>query len=110
MNGGEFDTTDHLGDIEGFELLLKKLRAALPQGKLLTVAIGSKAEGLKGFTATSVPKYDRYVDYWNVMSYDYSNRRDFVTGFHASNSVMETVVADLQARNFKLPKLGRLDA
>lgn len=106
VGGGGHDTTDHLGDIEGFEALLKKLRAALPAGKLLTAAIGSKEEGLKGFTATSVPKYDPYVDWWNVMSYDYTNRRDAKTGFHASNSIMEKVVADLTARNFNTSKLG----
>lgn len=86
--------------------MLKALRAALPEGKLLTVAIGSKEEGLKGFTKDMVPKYDQYVDYWNVMTYDYTNRRDNKTGFHAPNSIMETVVADLQTRGFTIPKLG----
>jgi len=59
--GAEGGTPD---DIDNFVLLLKEIRNSIGKDKILSVAGGAAAGGLK------LPEIMEYVDYINVMSYD----------------------------------------
>lgn len=80
QNGGEI-----LGYIDKFIDLLGDIRQTIGKDKELSIAVGARPVDI-GYTVRNkedVEKISSVVDYWNVMTYDYVNRRDSKIGGQA---------------------------
>ena len=73
-----------ISEIETFPLLLDAIRAEIGTEKLLTIAVPGKLVDMIAYTAATVPKIAKTVDYFHLMTYDLMNRRENVTKHHSS--------------------------
>lgn len=98
----EYPTSDAAGissspdDTDNFTLLMRDLRAALPDSALLTLATVSNARYI------NFPAILRYIDFVNIMSYDMDSAPHHHSPLHASdvcgpNSVGAALQAHLEA-------------
>jgi len=63
-----------------FVSLMKAIRA-IDSDMLLSVAVPSRAEDIPmGYTSETIPQMAKYVDWFDLMTYDMLNRRDTKTG------------------------------
>ncbi|KAL7927061.1 glycoside hydrolase family 18 protein [Trichoderma austrokoningii] len=70
-------------EIEAFVLLLRELRTALEQEKLLSIAVPALERDLMAFTNSTIPAIVDQVDFISVMTYDMMNRRDDIVKHHS---------------------------
>lgn len=70
-------------EIEAFVQLLADLRGAIGKQKILSIAVPGLERDLMAFTATTLPRIVKQVDFINVMTYDLLNRRDTVVKHHS---------------------------
>ncbi|PTB37687.1 uncharacterized protein TrAFT101_005436 [Trichoderma asperellum] len=70
-------------EIEAFVLLLRELRSALGDEKLLTIAAPALERDLMAFTNSTIPSIVDQVDFISVMTYDMMNRRDNIVKHHS---------------------------
>lgn len=75
-------------------LLLRELRSALGPEKLLSIAVPGIERDLIAFTASTVPRIVKEVDFINVMTYDLMNRRDTVVKHHSGVAVSHESVSN----------------
>ncbi|KAK2608546.1 hypothetical protein QQS21_002892 [Conoideocrella luteorostrata] len=77
---------ERVWEIEAFVLLLEDLRAAIGWDKILSIAVPGLKRDLMAFTASTIPRIIRQVDFINVMTYDLLNRRDTIVKHHSGVS------------------------
>ncbi|KAL7897117.1 glycoside hydrolase family 18 protein [Trichoderma sp. SZMC 28014] len=70
-------------EIKAFVLLLRELRSALGNEKLLSIAVPALERDLMAFTNSTIPSIVDQVDFISVMTYDMMNRRDNVVKHHS---------------------------
>ncbi|KAM0262113.1 hypothetical protein ACHAQJ_001854 [Trichoderma viride] len=70
-------------EIEAFVLLLRELRYALGNEKLLSIAVPALERDLMAFTNSTIPSIVDQVDFISVMTYDMMNRRDNIVKHHS---------------------------
>ncbi|KAF2003995.1 carbohydrate-binding module family 18 protein [Amniculicola lignicola CBS 123094] len=86
-NGADYKqvpNSSRTNEIEAFPELLKAVRTAIGEDKLLSIAVPGKEIDMIAFTPEQGPKIWPSVDYINIMTYDLMNRRDAVTAHHTS--------------------------
>ncbi|KAL7418731.1 hypothetical protein Q5752_006414 [Cryptotrichosporon argae] len=72
---------------------LAKLRTSLGDDKIISLAVPSRPEDMLAYNATTMPGYMASLDFINLMSYDFVNRRDTATGYASGISVVEEDLA-----------------
>ncbi|KAJ6782108.1 hypothetical protein PWT90_08397 [Aphanocladium album] len=70
-------------EIDAYHLLLKELRETIGRNKIISIAVPGLERDLMAFTANTVPKIVKQVDFINIMTYDLINRRDTVVQHHS---------------------------
>ncbi|KAG6178638.1 hypothetical protein E4U36_006261 [Claviceps purpurea] len=70
-------------EIGAFAQLLTDLRKAIGKQKVLSIAVPGLERDLMAFTASTVPRIVKQVDFINIMTYDLLNRRDTVVKHHS---------------------------
>lgn len=70
-------------EIEAFVLLLRELRSALGEEKILSIAVPALERDLMAFTNSTIPSIVDQVDFISVMTYDMMNRRDTIVKHHS---------------------------
>ncbi|OXV10146.1 hypothetical protein Egran_02093 [Elaphomyces granulatus] len=94
-NGADYKqipNSDKVSEIDTFPLLLKEIRKAIGDDKLLSVAVPGLKRDMIAYTAEKGPEIWPLVDFVNLMSYDLKDRRDTTTGHHTSiEGCLETV-------------------
>ncbi|RDA83370.1 hypothetical protein CP532_4732 [Ophiocordyceps camponoti-leonardi (nom. inval.)] len=70
-------------EVEAFVLLLQELRVAIGPVMTLSIAVPGMERDLMAFTASTIPRIVRVVDFVNVMTYDLMNRRDEAVAHHS---------------------------
>lgn len=78
--------SERVWEIEAFVALLTELRAALGDGKLISIAVPAVERDLMAFTSETLPRISDQVDFINVMTYDMMIRRDTVVTHHSGVS------------------------
>ncbi len=73
-------------EIEAYPLLLAEVRKAVGSEKLISAAVPGLRRDMLAFTAETVPRIMKSIDFLNVMTYDLMNRRDNVTKHHAGKT------------------------
>lgn len=105
-DGTDYGTT--AGSLDGsytelYRLLLRSIRAEMiRQGvgqKILSIAVASKPGDIQNTvnTEAQASSLSEVVDWWNVMSYDYINRRDLVSGDAAGAGVIRNAIGNYSA-------------
>lgn len=79
-------------DAEKYVQLLAEIKTAL-DGKELSISVPSRPLDRRLYTADVAQGIDSLVDWWNVMTYDYVNRRDTQTNFHSGGVVVADTLA-----------------
>ncbi|RMZ72533.1 chitinase 18-4 [Pyrenophora seminiperda CCB06] len=69
-------------EIEAYPKLMEEIRAAIGPSKLISAAVPGLPRDMMAFTNDTVPLLNKYVDFFNIMTYDLLNRRDNVTKHH----------------------------
>ncbi|KAL6712260.1 hypothetical protein ACN47E_000137 [Coniothyrium glycines] len=69
-------------EIDAYPKLLEEIRSAIGPDKLISAAVPGLPRDMLAFTAQTVPEINKYVDFFNIMTYDLMNRRDNVTKHH----------------------------
>ena len=100
-NGRPNDPTD----TPNFIAFLAELRCQAPD-KIISVAVPARTEDMLAYTAASIPQMEPSIDFWNVMTYDYINRRDTKTGYHAGGQVVDETIAAYQARKMTMSMMN----
>lgn len=70
-------------EVEGFVALLEELRLQIGQEKILSMAVPAMERDLMAFSAKTMPRITKAVDFINVMTYDMMNRRDETVQHHS---------------------------
>ncbi|KAG9378262.1 Glycoside hydrolase family 18 protein [Pyrenophora tritici-repentis] len=69
-------------EIAAYPKLLEEIRAAIGPSKLISAAVPGLPRDMMAFTHETVPIINKYVNFFNIMTYDLLNRRDNVTKHH----------------------------
>ena len=69
-------------EIEAYPKLLEEIRTAIGPSKLISAAVPGLPRDMMAFTNETVPLINKYIDFFNIMTYDLLNRRDNVTKHH----------------------------
>lgn len=87
--------SDLTSEIETYPLLLAAIKSAIGD-KELSIAVPALERDMIAYTAEKVPAINDAVDYVNVMTYDFMNRRDTTTKHHtdlnASLAAIDTYI------------------
>ena len=87
--------------------LVYKIRAGLPEGKLLTSAIpGREADLSLAFDTETVPALEKGLDWFNLMTYDIMNRRDHVAAHHSGGAAMLNTIKLYKDRGMTLEMMN----
>ncbi|CAA9964985.1 Glycoside hydrolase family 18 protein [Pyrenophora teres f. maculata] len=84
-NGEDYKTipnSERAWEIDAYPKLLSEIRAAIGPSKLISAAVPGLPRDMMAFTHETVPVINKYVDFFNIMTYDLLNRRDNVTKHH----------------------------
>jgi len=73
---------DKAWEIDAYPKLLEEIRAAIGPSKLISAAVPGLPRDMMAFTTETVPIINKYVNFFNIMTYDLLNRRDNVTKHH----------------------------
>lgn len=92
-------------EIQSYPKLLKEIKAAIGD-KELSIAVPGLERDMIAYTAEQVPKINTYVDFVNLMTYDFMNRRDNYTKHHADLASTIKTVDTYVARGFDIGKLN----
>jgi chitinase len=92
-------------DAQDFVELLKVVRSAIPSPKVVSISVPCRESDMMAYTSTTVPALDASVDWWNLMTYDYVNRYDSATGYHAGKVVVDAAVASYTLRGLDPKKM-----
>ncbi|HPP16753.1 MAG TPA: glycoside hydrolase family 18 protein [Dictyoglomaceae bacterium] len=88
-------------DKENFTLLIKKIREKLGDSYLLTIAAGANKAFIEN---TEMGKVSEYIDYCNLMTYDFRGEWNRITGHHtnlyASSYDPESISAEKAVKLF----------
>jgi GH18 family chitinase len=68
--------------VKGYPKLLSEIRYALGREQILSAAVPGLRRDMLAFTQKTLPNISRYLNFFNVMTYDLMNRRDDVTKHH----------------------------
>lgn len=81
-------------DAQNYVELMRLIRKELGNTYILSHAVPGRPADLVAYNMTGiVTGLDESVDWWNLMTYDFINRRDSQTGHHAGGSVIEANLA-----------------
>ncbi|ORX34775.1 glycoside hydrolase superfamily [Kockovaella imperatae] len=77
-------------DATNFVALMEELRRVLPETKTLSIAVPARHVDMVAYNYPDIVSgLDATVDYWKLMTYDFMNRRDNVSTYHAGLPVVD---------------------
>ncbi|KAF2475827.1 glycoside hydrolase [Lindgomyces ingoldianus] len=88
---------DKAWEIEAYPKLLFEIRNAIGATKIISAAVPGLPRDMIAFTKNTVPELNKYIDFFNIMTYDLMNRRDNVTKHHTGvNLSLEAIDAYIE--------------
>lgn len=72
----------------------------------LSLAVPAIEGDMLAYDSTTAPEIDKVVDFWNLMTYDYTNRRSATAEHQAGGGVIKKVVAKYKSLGLSGQKLN----
>lgn len=89
-----------------FVQLCTAVRNTIGADKVLSVTVPAIQTDMGAYTSTTIPEFEKQIDFWSQMNYDSVNRASTQSGHHAGGSVVKTDVETYQARGMSLDKMN----
>jgi len=78
----QIPNSEKVWEVDAYVKLLAEIRDAIGPSKLISAAVPGLSRDMIAFTKDTVPEINKFVDFFNIMTYDMMNRRDNVTKHH----------------------------
>ncbi|KAL2891406.1 Endochitinase 1 [Ceratocystis lukuohia] len=105
-NGEDYkQVSNDESEVETYPLLLAEIKKAIGD-KELSIAVPGLERDMMAYTPEKVVAINAVVDYVNVMTYDFINRRDAVSGHHSSIKDSLAAIDAYIKRGFPSSKLN----